>query len=66
VESDTRYHPSPDQLALASRVEGSLSPALGRQLADPHLSPKRAQLLIALAGGLKAANLHIAEAGAWQ
>ena len=34
--------------------------------ADPHLLLKRAQLLIALAGGLEAANRRIAEAGSWQ
>ena len=34
--------------------------------ADPHLLLKRAQLLIALAGGLEAANRRVAEAGSWQ
>lgn len=34
--------------------------------ADPHLLLKRAQLLIALAGGLEAANRRIAEAATWQ
>ena len=28
MESDTRYHPSPDQLALASTIEESLVPLL--------------------------------------
>jgi alkylation response protein AidB-like acyl-CoA dehydrogenase len=34
--------------------------------ADPHLFLKRARLLLALAGGLEAANRRIAEAASWQ
>ena len=34
--------------------------------ADPHLLLKRTQLLIALSGGLEAANCRIAEASAWR
>jgi alkylation response protein AidB-like acyl-CoA dehydrogenase len=37
VESDTRYHPSPDQLALASTIEESLAPLL--PLSRLHASP---------------------------
>ena len=37
MDSDTRYHPSPDQLALASTIEESLAPLL--PLSRLHASP---------------------------